>query len=117
MADTPPTSTTPKPPYRAKPGEVIDPTKIDVYRGGDDLTVKPGEIKVIDGQVQPTHGLSLDTDPSFLGRFGRVRKVLSIPDDLQIIQRGKRDTHLELVPKEPASPERYQELVHQMELE
>jgi hypothetical protein len=110
---TPPTPTNPKPPYRAQPGEVIDPTKIDVYRGGSDLTVKPGETKVINGQVQPTHGLSLETDPTRLGRYGGARKVVSIPDELQIIQRGKRDTHFELVPKVPMSPERYQELVDQ----
>jgi hypothetical protein len=118
MAETPPpTPANPKPPYRAKPGEVIDPTKIDVYRGGSDLTVKPGETKVINGEVQPTHGLSLETDPSRLGWFGGARKVVSIPDDLQIVQRGKRDTHLELVAKELVSPERYQELVKQIVLE
>src|SRR5437870_6430341 len=87
-------------PYRGKPGEVIDPTKVDVYRGGRSLEVKPGEIRVgKDGLAQPTHGLSLETDPSILSRFGSASKVKSIPDELQIIQRGKRDTHLEAVPK------------------
>jgi hypothetical protein len=78
MADTPPTSANSNPPCHGKPGEVIDPTKIDVYRGGTDLTVKPGETKVVIGLVQPTHGISLETDPALLGRFGRVRKVVSI---------------------------------------
>lgn len=105
-------------PYRGKPGEAINPTQVDVYRGGRSLQVKPGEIKVgKDGLVQPTHGMSLETDPSGLGRFGGASKVKSVPDELQIIQRGKRDTHFELVPKRPMTPERFQELANQIELE
>ena len=105
-------------PYRGKPGEVVDPTKVDVYRGGRSLEVKPGEIRVgSDGLVQPTHGPSLETDPSILGRFGGATRVKSIPAELQIIQRGKRDTHFEAVPKQPMTPERFQELVGQIELE
>ena len=105
-------------PYRGQPGEVIDPAKVDVYRGGRSLEVKPGEIKVgRDGLAQPTHGLSLDTDPSNLSRFGGASKVKSIPDELQIVQRGKRDTHFEAVPRVPMTPERYQELARQIELE
>lgn len=104
--------------YHGKPGEVIDPRKVDVYRGGRSLEVKPGEIKVgRDGLVQPTHGLSLETDPSGLGRFGGASRVRSIPDELQIVQRGKRDTHFEVLPEEPMTPDRYQELVRRIELE
>lgn len=106
-------------PYRGLSGEVIDPTTVDVFRGGTDMTVKPGEIRVdpMTGLVQPTHGLSLDTDPANLIRFGGVSKVRSIPDELQIVQRGRRDTHFEIVPKQPISPDRYQELVSQIVLE
>src|SRR5262249_47307779 len=111
MGENPPELVNPESPYHARPGEVIDPTRVKVFRGGDDLEVKPGEIRVIDRQVQPTHGPSLETDPSRLGRFGGARRVISIADDLQVIQRGKRDTHCELVPKEPMPPDRYQELV------
>jgi len=58
-------------PYRGKPGEIIDPTKVDLCRGGRSLEVKPGEIRVgRDGLVQPTHGLSFETDPARLERFG-----------------------------------------------
>jgi hypothetical protein len=98
---------------------VIDPTRVDVYRGGTDLTVRPGEIKIdrTTGLVLPTHGVSLDTDPSTLARFGVAKKVKSIPDELQIVQRGKRPTHFELVPKKPMTPQRFQELVHQVVLE
>ena len=106
-------------PYRAAAGEVIDPTKVDVFRGGMDMTIKPGDIKVdrLTGQVEPTHGLSLDTDPASLARFGGAYKVKSVPDELQIMQRGRRDTHFEIVPKHPMSPDNYQELVSQIVLE
>jgi hypothetical protein len=105
-------------PYQGKPGEVIDPTQVPVYRGGKSLQVKPGEIRVgKDGLVQTTHGISVETDSSALGRFGGAHKVKTIPDELQIIQRGKRDTHFEVVPKHPMTPERYQELADQIELE
>jgi hypothetical protein len=41
---------------------------------------------------------------------------LSVPDELQIIQRGKRRIHFEIVAKTPMTPERYQELVRQVVL-
>lgn len=105
-------------PYRGKAGEVVDPTQVDVYRGGKNLEVKPGEVKVgYDGLVQTTHGLSLETDASSLTRFGSVNRVKSIPDELQIIQRGKRDTHFEIVPRQPMTVERFQELVREIVLE
>lgn len=107
----------PNPPYRGKPGAIIDPTKVDIYRGGVDLKVKPGEVKISGGKVQPTHGVSLETNPCGLDKFGGAKKVVSIPDELQIIQRGGRDVHFEIVPKQPMSLERFQELVNQVKLE
>ena len=106
-------------PYRGTPGEVIDPIKIDVYRGGTELTVRPGDVKVDrqTGLVQTTHGLSLDTDPAGLGRFGGAHRVASIPDELQIAQRGQRETHFEIVPKLAMTIDRFQELVSQVVLE
>jgi hypothetical protein len=105
-------------PTMCKPGEVIDPTKVNVYRGGASLEIKPGEVRVgNDGLVQPTHGISLETDPLSLARFGDAIRVESIPDELQIIQRGKRDTHFEVVPRQPMTTERFQQLIRQIVLE
>lgn len=106
-------------PFRGRPGEVIEPTQVDVFRGGPGLEVKPGDLRIdrSTGLVQPTHGLSLETDATSLARFGGAHKVKSIPDELQIIQRGRRDTHFELVPKQAMTPERYEELVKQVVLE
>jgi hypothetical protein len=104
--------------YRGKPGEVIDPTKVEVYRGGRSLQVKAGDIKVgKNGLVQTSHGISFDSDPSRLAGFGGASRVKSIPPELQIIQRGAHDTHFEAVPKQPMTPERYQDLARQIVLE
>jgi hypothetical protein len=105
-------------PYRGTAGEVIDPSKINVYRGGTDLTVRPGDVKVDrhTGLVLTTHGLSLDTDPAGLGRFGGPHRVASVPDELQIAQRGQRKTHFEIVPKLPMTMDHFQELVSQIVL-
>jgi hypothetical protein len=113
---TPESSRATKEPYRGASGEIIDPTTVDVYRGGSSFELKPGEIRVgKDGLVRPTHGPSLDTDPSFGAVASRgANKVKSIPDELQIIQRGGRATHFEVVPKEPMTPERFQELLRQI---
>jgi hypothetical protein len=106
-------------PYRGKHGEVIDPTQVEVYRGGTSLDVYPGDVKIdrATGLVQPTHGLSVETDAATLARFGGAHKVKSIPGELQIVQRGRRDTHFEIVPKQPMTPERFQELLRQVALE
>jgi hypothetical protein len=104
--------------FHGKSGEVIDPAIVNVYRGGRSLQVKPGDIKVgKDGLVKTTHGLSLDTDPARLAGFGGAGRVKSIPGELQIVQRGARDTHFEVVPKQPMTPERYEELIQQIALE
>jgi hypothetical protein len=80
--------------------------------------VKPGDIKVgSDGLVQTTHGLSLDSDRARLAGFGGANRVESIPGELKIVQRGGRDTHFEVVPKQAMTPARYEELVRQIVLE
>jgi hypothetical protein len=98
-------------PYHGKPGEVIDPSYVDVFRGGSDLTVNPGDVKLRRGLVQPTHGLSLDTDATRLAAFGGARKIASIPVELQVIQRGARPTHFEIVPKVEMTLQRFQMLI------
>jgi hypothetical protein len=104
--------------FHGESGEIIDPALVSVYRGGRDLQVKPGDIKVgKDGLLQTTHGLSLDTDSARLAGFGGAYRVKSIPAELQIVQRGVRDTHFEVVPRQPMTPQRYEELVQQIILE
>lgn len=106
-------------PYQGQPGEEIDPTVIDVFRGGDDLTIRPGDVRTDPdtGLLVLTYGASVDTDPNALRRFPRIRKIKSIPPELTIRQRGKRPTHFEVMPRQPMSEERYKELLRLVELE
>lgn len=93
-----------------------EPTLPSVYRGGSDLTPTPGDVKASPrtGLVQPTHGISLSSDPTELGRFGGAYEVVSIPEGLVIRQRGRRATHYELLPREAMTLERYRRLLGQV---
>ena len=105
-------------PYQGQPGEEIDPAKVDVYRGGSSLDAKPHEYKVdARGMVKATHGLSVETDSAALSRFGGSSRIVSAPASLQIIQRGARPTHFEIVPRQPMKPSEYQEALDQIVLE
>jgi Domain of unknown function (DUF4157) len=99
------------------PGMEIDPKKSAVFRGGKSFNLKPNEYKTdpTTGLVKPTHGASLDVDPSNVAKFGGANQMKSIPPDLKIIQRGARLEHFEIVPRKPISVEQFQELLNQIE--
>ena len=77
----------------------LDCTQTPIYRGGSDLTPKPGELKIKGGLVQPLRGISLHRDPAPLQRFGGAFRVKSIPPELEIVQQGRDLEHFELRPK------------------
>jgi hypothetical protein len=90
-----------------------------VFRGGGDLTPKYhlGEVKIKNGKVQPIRGVSLELDPADAAKHGVPHRVTSIPDELEIVQRGKRPGHHELRPKVEMPVDRFEELVKQVVLE
>src|SRR5947209_4851585 len=106
-------------PYQGQPGEEIDPAEVDVYRGGRDLDAKPTEYRVdpATGYVKSTHGLSVETDMAALARFGTVSRIKGLPTTLMIVQRGRRATHFEVVPRQPMSPHDYETALSQVTLE
>jgi RHS repeat-associated protein len=82
------------------------------YRGGGSLEAGPNDIKLDpEGMVKTTHGPSLNTDPAKLERFGEVYEIKLIPPELQIIQRGMNASHYEIVPRQPMTLERFQQLL------
>jgi RHS repeat-associated protein len=89
---------------------------ITVYRGGSKIEVRDIDVKIKDGLVQSTRGPSLNLDPAKVEKFGGAYRVESIPDELQIIQRGVNASHYEIVPKNPMPLERFIELVKQVKL-
>ena len=98
------------------PVELASVIDMKVYRGGSSFEVKPGEVKIKDGMVQTTHGPSLNLDPEKVKKFGGAYRVKEIPDELQIIQRGKDLRHYEIVPKDPMPLEKFVELLKKVKL-
>jgi hypothetical protein len=90
-----------------------------VYRGGISLTFQPHELRLDKqtGMVLPSHGISVDSELENVVKFGGAYLVKAIPHDLTIVQRGRRESHYEIVPRSPMPPERFQELLDQIELE
>lgn len=112
-------ATAAKTPYVAQPKEEIDPTKVDVYRGGNTFELKPGEFRVDKPtkMVKPLRGPSLNTDPANknIVNNGGAYKITSIPKELKIYQHADTaGTHLEIVPREPMTVERFQQLLRQI---
>jgi RHS repeat-associated protein len=89
-----------------------------VFRGGSSLAARPGvDVKVgTDGLVRPGRGISVNLDPKGLERFGGARQVVSMPDELQLVQRGANPNHYEIAPKQPMTLQRFQDLLNQVKL-
>ena len=87
-----------------------------VYRGGNDFTIKPNEIKInkTTGNVKTTHGVSINVDPDIVSKFGGAYKIESIPDGLKIVQRGAKLEHFEIVPEYEMTLEEFQNLLNHL---
>lgn len=90
--------------------------EVAVYRGGNDFTIKPGEVKIDSktGLVKTTHGVSLDVNPDTVSKFGGAYRIESLPEGLRIIQRGSRAEHFEIVPAYEMPLEQFQKLLNQI---
>lgn len=95
-------------------GKALEVTKgPEFYRGAKpgstpDFTPRPNEFKVdaTTGTVKPTHGVSVFDNPGSVSSKGFVPHKIdqgSVPDSLQIIQRGKDPSHFEITPKPGAN--------------
>ncbi|MCY3006151.1 MAG: hypothetical protein NTV29_09240 [Planctomycetota bacterium] len=99
--------------------EPWDPTKIPVFRGGDDFTPSDGEIPVDkDGNVKiGSTGPSINTDPEDPNvKKKGPHQIIEIPDGLEIVQQGiKPDktlkTHGVIRPTRPMKPDEFKALV------
>lgn len=76
-----------------------------------------GEVKIKNGKVQPIRGISLELDLADAAKHGVPHRVKSIPDELEIVQQGKRPGHHEIRPKVEMPVERFEELLKQVVLE
>jgi hypothetical protein len=101
------------------PGMEVDPTQAKIFRGGSTFEAELHHLKINKktGQVQPTHGLSLDISATSKNVASRgAHQIKSIPSELKIIQRGGNINHFEVVPRAPMTVERFQGLLRQIEL-
>jgi hypothetical protein len=88
------------------------------YRGGNSLKPKPYEVKIdsATGLLQTTHGVSVFDRPDNLDRFGGVYQITAVPNDLNIVQRGRDPHHFEIVPAWPMTPAEYEDALNQVVL-
>jgi hypothetical protein len=89
--------------------------KNDYYRGGNDFSAKPSDVKMNNnGMVKTSHGVSVNTNPNAVTQHGTPHKIVDLPDGLDIIQRGGNPTHYEIVPSQPIPFSQYQDLLSQI---
>ena len=60
--------------------------------------------------------MSVNLDPKGLERFGGARQVVSMPNELELVQRGTNASHYEIAPRQPMTMQRFQELLSQVKL-
>jgi hypothetical protein len=91
--------------------------KVPVYRGGNELNVRPIDIKInSNGLVKTSHGMSLNVNACKIEKFGKPFKIKSIPEGLKIIQRGCDLGHYEIVPAYEMEVNVFQSLLNMVEL-
>lgn len=75
---------------------------------------RPGEYKVKDGMVQPTHGVSVFDNPESCSCRGFEPHEIdsdTVPGKLKIIQRGKDQAHYEITPSAPITEGAYKDVL------
>ena len=102
--------------HQLTPAQLAGVIDITAYRGGPNIEVRDIDVKIKDGMVQTTRGPSVNLDPTKVEKFGGAYRIESLPDELQLIQRGTNLSHYEIVPKNPMPLERFIELVKQVKL-
>ena len=86
------------------------------FRGGASVVAQPDDYRVKNGLVQTTHGVSVSSNAEKVRRWG-IYRVVQIPPQLQVKQRGRDSEHFEIVPTTPMSVEDYQSALARVVLE
>jgi RHS repeat-associated protein len=88
------------------------------FRGGASMQFRKIDVSIDPetGLVQPGRGVSVNVDPNNPNVLSRGPHELpqEIPSELEIIHKGKPG-HFELAPREPMTPEHYQDLLNQVQ--
>ena len=86
----------------------------ELYRGGNKMKVRSRDVEIVDDLVQPTRGVSVNSNPGTVANFGGAYKIGDLPNGLTIKFTG--GTHYEIIPQYAMSLEKYQALLNQISL-
>jgi len=90
-----------------------------IFRGGTDMSIKPNEVKLVNGEVvpNPSKGVSININPLNKNVASRgAYELTNLPDGLKIVKQGLDPGHYIIVPKEAMTMARFQELLNQIVL-
>ena len=86
----------------------------ELYRGGNKMKVRSRDVEIVDDLVQPTRGVSVNSNPGAVANFGGAYKIGDLPNGLTIKFTG--GTHYEIIPQYAMPLEKYQALLNQISL-
>jgi hypothetical protein len=66
--------------------------------------------------MRTTHGVSVNSRPDGLDRFGGAYRLGNVPQELRIIRRGLDPFHYEIVPVRPMTLAEYEEALNRIVL-
>ena len=81
----------------------------DLYRGGNNMNVRARDVEMIDDLVQPTRGVSVNSNSEAVKSFGKPHKVGKLPKGLKI--KHTSGTHYEIIPERAMPLGEYQSLL------
>jgi len=88
----------------------------ELYRGGNNMTVRASEVKIRDGLVQPTRGISVNSNPMNpnVVNNGGAYRLGPLPTGLKA--KLTNGTHYEIIPTHAMTLENYQSLLRRIKL-
>ncbi len=105
---------------RCPKGKTNDGELVDLYRGGNDFTLKNGEYRVTPNGKYPARGLSLNADASKVAPYGGAYRITDIPEGLTTIHTpsSANPLHFDVIPEDLSiSQEGFQNLLNQIKVE
>ncbi len=78
------------------------------------MKARPKDVEIENGMVQPTKGVSINSNISEAAKYGKPHLVGDLPDGLQIVHTA--GTHYEIAPRFAMTMESYQELLYTVPL-
>lgn len=90
----------------------------EYYRGGNDLKPRRGEVAIDRGTglLKPLRGVSVYNRPDNLEKLGGAHRLVNVPAERKIVQRGRDPTHFEVIPAFPMTLKEYEDALARITL-